>query len=134
MSHSDLKIKRKNENGVLKNLLISLMIGMIAFIGMMTVVSLIILNIAISQEYIYILVLIASGFSSLLGAAFACVFATGKRLITGMGLSVALAIIEFVLLLCFNNISLSNNIYFLLPTVIIFGFLGCLIGSNIKKK
>lgn len=134
MSYTDFKIKRKTENGLLKSFLVSLLIGLFTFVIILAVSSLIILNVSIEYEYLYFFVLIAAGVSALICAVSACLFIKDKRLLIGMGVSVVLAITEFVLLICFNNISLSNNVYFMFPIVIFFGFIGCVIGTNIKKK
>ena len=134
MSDSDIKFRNRTENNVLKKVLISFFIGVISFVFLLAVSSLILLKVNIRSEFMYIIVLISSSISSLISAAAACLFASGKRLITGMVIALILTITEFLLILCFNNANLSDNIYLMLPSAITAGFVGCVLGSNIRKK
>jgi len=135
MSYSDAIIKKsKKESSVLKKILTALFAGLFAFIAILTISSFIIINISISPEYLFAFVLLASGISAIIGSVFSCMLQTSKLLFFGMLISAILAIFEFLLLLCFNNISLSNHIYLLFPVVILSGFFGCVLGINIKKK
>lgn len=134
MSRSDLKIKRKTQNGLVKNCSVAFLTGFFIFILILTVESLIILSIQIEYKYLHFFVMIATAVSALFCAVFSCVFAGKNRLLTGMSVTFVLSITEFIVLLCFNNISLSYNIYFLFPIAIFSGFTGCIIGINLKKK
>lgn len=135
MSYSEIKTKRKkSERGVVKSALLSLSFGIFAFIAVLSISSILILNISIQSEYLYLFVLAAAGFSALVEAIIMCMFIKNKRLIFGLGLSASLSVCQFLILLCFNNASLSNTIYILFPIVIFCGFIGCVIGTNIKKK
>lgn len=134
MSNSDLKIKRKTQNSLIKNCSIAFLTGFFIFVLLLIVSSFLILNIVIEYRYLYLFVMFATAVSALFCALFSSIFAEKNRLATGMIVTVSLIIAEFIILLCFNNISLSNNIYFLFPVSIVFGFIGCIIGINKKKK
>lgn len=126
--------KIKKESSVAKKFITALLSGLFAFFVILTISSFIIINVSIPTEYFFAFVLLASGISSISGALFSCILLSSKLLLTGMTTSSILAIIEFLILMCFNNISLSGFIYLLFPVVIFSGFLGCVIGINIKKK
>lgn len=134
MSYSDLKIKRKAQNGLMKICSVAFLIGFFIFILILTVSSFIILSIPAEYKHLHIFVMIATALSALFCAVFSCVSVGKNRLITGMSVTMMLSITEFIVLLCFNNISLSYNIYFLFPIAIFFGFVGSVIGINVKKK
>lgn len=134
MPYSGLKKRiKKNDRGIAKNIVISLAIGIILFIIVLSASSLIMLNVAIDSEYLFLFVLIASGISALFSAFSSSLMLKNKRLIIGISISVVLAVFEFLILLCFNNASLSNLVYLIFPIMIFCGFTGYVIGTNIKK-
>lgn len=135
MSYSDTITKKiKKESSVLKKYITAIFAGLFTFIVILTISSFIIINISIPTEYLFAFVLLSSGISAIFGSVFSCFLQTSKLLFSGMFVSAILAIIEFLVLLCFNNVSLSNFIYLLFPVVIVAGFLGCIIAINVKKK
>lgn len=135
MPYSDRKAKKfKQERVVLKSILISLFIGLFAFVAVLSISSFIILKVSMQNEYLFIFVLVASGISAFLGSVSSCILLSSKRLISGMSIAAVFSVIEFIILLCFNNIALSNLVYLLFPIDMLCGFFGCVIGTNIKKK
>lgn len=122
------------KNGFPANIIRGFISGIIAFIGFTAIFSLVILKTSIPEKYFFIMVLISSALSALMGSLIACVNNKSKNLIIGMSVAIALLLAEFVILLCFNNAKLSNNIYFMFPSVLALGFIGCVIGTNIRKK
>ena len=134
MIHSDgLEKNIKKESSVAKKSILSLFFGLVAFIFALVISSFIIMNIYIPSEYIFIFVLIASGISAILCATMMCVLQKHRVLILSMIISVILSIIEFLILLCFNNINLSGYVYLLFPIVIFFSFVTNVVVLNIKK-
>lgn len=132
-----VKVRKNNnstERGYAKNIILSLLIGIISFVAVLAIFSVLILNVYIETGYLYLFVLIGAGISSFTTTVSICRFTLQKKLILSLSASVLLAIIEFLIILCFNNASLSNFVYLLFPIVIIFGFTGCVIGTNIRKK
>lgn len=134
MIHSDgLEKNIKKESSVAKKSILSLFFGLVAFIFALVISSFIIMNIYIPSEYIFIFVLIASGISAILCATMMCVLQKRRVLILSMIISVILSTIEFLILLCFNNINLSGYVYLLFPIVIFFSFITSVVVLNIKK-
>lgn len=135
MPYSDRKTKKiKQDRGIFKSILVSFFIGLFAFITVLSIISLIIMKVSAQNEYLFVFVLVASGISAFFGAVFSCIWLSSRRLLFGMSTSATLAVIEFIILLCFNNIALSNLVYLLFPIAVCCGFFGCVIGINIKKK
>lgn len=134
MPYSDLKIKSKSKNNTIKTCTISYLAGFFIFILTLAAASIFILNVHIESGHLHHFVMIATAVSAFISSLFSSIFVAKSRLAIGMGVSLLLAISEFLALLCFNNISLSGSIYFLFPIAVFFGFAGCIIGINIKKK
>ncbi len=107
--------------------------GVIAFIICLSAFSLIILKTNISEQYFFLMTLVCGGLSSFVGSLFAVRKAGSKKLPCGMFTAVFLLIVEFLLLLCFNKATMSNYIYLMFPISLFFGFIGCVIGINIRK-
>ena len=134
MIHSGgLEKNIKKESSVVKKSIFALLFGLLAFIFTLMISSFIIMNIYIPSEYIFIFVLIASGISAILCASIMCVLQKYRVLILSMIISVILSIIEFLILLCFNNINISGYVYLLFPIVIFFSFITNVVVLNIKK-
>ena len=131
---SGVKTKNKSNSTILSKILYSTITGILIFVILLAVSSLLILNIFIPSEYLYILILIASGLSVIAGSAFGSFTANTKKLFFGMAVALTLTVIEFVLLLCFNNIAISEKIIMILPVSVISGFIGSVAGVNIIKK
>lgn len=131
---SGVKTKSKSNGTILSRILYSVIAGILIFVILLAVSSLLILNIFIPSEYLYILILISSGISVITGAATGSFLAPAKRLFFGMAVTLTLTVIEFTLLLCFNNIEISSNIIIILPVAVIAGFIGSVTGVNIIKK
>lgn len=108
--------------------------GIICFIVFLAATSLIVLKTAIAEKYFCILVLAVCAISSFVCAMTSCIKNKSRNLVIGMTSSIALLVLEFLVLLCFNSASVSNNLYFIIPANLILGFIGCVIGSNIRKK
>lgn len=131
---SGVKTKNKSNSTILSKILYSTITGILIFVILLAVSSLLILNIFIPSEYLYILILIASGLSVITGSAFGSFTANTKKLFFGMAVALTLTVIEFILLLCFNNIAISEKIIMILPVSVISGFIGSVAGANIIKK
>lgn len=108
-------------------------LGWIIFVALLALFSLIILKSEINHSLFFLFVLGASMVSVMVGCMFVSKKAVGKKLPLGMVCCLILLITEFILLLCFNNTALSNKIYLIFPCDIVFGFIGCIIGANIRK-
>ena len=116
------------------NFIRALLIGFAVFLVFLAVFSLLIMNVDIPDKYFWIFVLVSSAFSALVCSFAASVKLKSKALINGMLADIVLLIAEFIILLCFNNAQPTYNIYFIIPAVIVFGFLGCVAAINIKFK
>lgn len=129
--------KRKTKlssNSIFGNTLKGVMTGVISYIVLLSIFSLIILKTNIPSNLFFIFILISIGISVFIGSTFSSFIAKKSRFLNGMLTDVILIVIDFVLLLCFNNASLSVKIYLIIPVAIIFGFFGSAIGSNIRKR
>lgn len=134
MPYSDSKIKSRNKTNPFKTCAIAYTTGVFIFILTLAAASIFILNMAVESEHLHYFVMIATAVSAFVASLFSSLLVAKNRLGIGMGISLFLVISEFLVLLCFNNISLSGSIYVLFPIAIFFGFTGCIIGINIKKK
>lgn len=117
-----------------KSLLFSFFAGIFTFVAFLAVFSVVIMNFLIDKELFFLFVLLSSGISSFVCSITACRLSAQKKLIFSMSSSIILSVAEFLTILCFNNASLSNFVYFLFPIVIFFGFVGCVIGINVRKR
>ncbi|MBQ8209698.1 MAG: TIGR04086 family membrane protein [Clostridia bacterium] len=127
------KRNKPDSNSIFKCFLIGLISGLVSFVVFLAVFSIVILNTDIPTTYFFIMVLIASGISSIVCAAGASISSSKNKLIIGMLCSITVIIIQFVILLCFNNADLSSKIYLMFPADIVAGFIGCVIGANIRR-
>lgn len=125
--------KKQKELGLPLNLLKGITVGILAFCILILICSLIVLKTAIESKYFFLLMFAASALSVFIGAASTCRSAGSRKLIAGMLTTAILLGIQFVILFCFNSAALSNSIYFIIPIDMIFGFLGCVAGANIRK-
>lgn len=107
--------------------------GVPAYVACLSVFSLIILKTNILEQYFFLMTLCCGGLSSFAGSLFASRKAGSKKLLSGMFTAVFLLIAEFLLLLCFNKADMSNYIYLMFPISLLLGFIGCVIGTNIRK-
>lgn len=135
MIHSGVITKNiKQESGAVKKCLIALSAGFLTFITSLIISSFLIMNVLIPTEHLYLFVLLSSGLSAILCSALTCFLQKNKLLFFSMTLTAILAIIEFLILLCFNNLSLSVYVYLLFPVVILCSFFSCLLFINVKRK
>lgn len=121
-------------NSIFANILKGLITGITTFLVVLAVFSLIILKTDISGSLFYIFVLITVGLSAFFGSFVTAVCAKKSRLIIAMFTALFLLSMSFILLLCFNNASLSVKIYLSAPIAVLFGFIGGVTGSNIRRK
>ena len=131
---SCVKSKNTSTLNIFNKIFYSTLIGIAIFIILLAVSSLLILNINIQSDRLYILILVTSRISVIVGATCGSFTASGKRLISGMTVTLILTVIEFVLLSCFNNIAISNKIIIIFPIAVISGFIGSITGTNVIKK
>ena len=124
----------RQESGVSKKSIIAVAFGFLVFIMTLAISSFFIMNVLIPTEYLYLFVLLASGLSAISCSTLICFLQKHRLLFFSMILTTILAIIEFLILLCFNNLSLSAYVYLLFPVVIICSFLSCVLITNVKKK
>lgn len=124
----------KQESSAAKKCIIAVSFGFLIFIIVLIISSFLIMNILMPTEHLYLFVLLASGLSSISCTAFTCFSQKHRLLFFSMISTAILAIIEFLILLCFNNLSLSAYVYFLFPIVILCSFLSCVLITNVKKK
>ena len=122
------------KNGTINHMLKGFIAGLLSFIILIAVFSLVVLKSSIPEKYFFILVLAASAVSSLIGSLAACFKNKSKNLIIGMSVAIILLLTEFIILLCFNNANLSNSVYLMFPSALALGFIGCIIGANIRTK
>lgn len=107
--------------------------GMAAYLILIMISSAVILNVSIQNKYLFLFMLASAGVSAVVGSALTAKSAPSKKLPLGMAASVILLILQMIILMCFNNTSMSNLVYLNIPVNLIFGFIGCIIGSNIRK-
>ena len=135
MIRSDKILKNiKQESGVAKKSIIAVVSGLLMFVIVLIISSFLIMNVLIPTDNLYLFVLLASGLSAISCSVFTCFLHKHRLLFFSMILTAILAIIEFLILLCFNNLSLSAYVYLLFPVVIICSFLSCVLITNVKKK
>lgn len=107
--------------------------GLISFVIALALSSLIVINSNITTNSFYIIVLIASALAAVLCAIITALSSAKNRLVTGMVAVIIITLIQFLILLCFNNADLSVKIYYMFPIDVAAGFLGCIAGSNIRR-
>lgn len=126
------KQKRSVNNSFASALVKGSLLGMAVFIVFLAIFSLVIIKSDIANHNFYILVLISSAVAALLSATTASCIASRARLIVGMLAVIIITLVQFFVLLCFNNSALSVKVYFMFPIDIVSGFLGCIAGTNIR--
>lgn len=128
---------RKNtgtsDSNLIKTAAISLFSGVLTFVTFLAVFSVLIMNVNIDKNYLFLFVLISSGVSAFISSIAVCRLSSQKKLVFSLAVAIVLSVAEFLVMLCFNNASLSNLVYLLFPVAIIFGFVGCVAGMNIRK-
>lgn len=129
-----LKSKNTKSSSAFINILKGLITGLLIFFLFLSVFSITIINTDISDRYLYLFILISSAFSEFSGSFITGLFQRKSRVIIATTTSIILLIFTFILLLCFNNASLSVRIYLLIPVALVFGFTGSLAGANSRKK
>lgn len=128
-------VKKKNQANTFPiGLLVGIASGAAVFALVLAIFSLVILKTNIPEQYFYFFILIAAALSSLVCGIAVCSRITRRRVIAGMIGVILLLILEFMLLLGFNYENFSNQIYLMIPSSVLFGFIGCVIGSNIRNK
>ena len=107
--------------------------GMAVYLILMMISSAVILNVSIQNKYLFLFMLASASVSAMVGSSLTAKSASSKKLPLGIATSVILLILQMIILMCFNNTSMSNLVYINIPVNLIFGFIGCIIGSNIRK-
>ena len=107
--------------------------GVAAYLILIMISSAVILNVSIQNKYLFLFMLASAGVSAIVGSSLTAKSAPSKKLPLGMAASVILLILQMIILMCFNNASMSNLVYLNIPVNLILGFIGCIIGSNIRK-
>ena len=131
-----VKVKPKKTKREINNLTVlslSVFISFLVFVFMLAVFSVIVMKNHTENSLLQVYVIISSGVSTLFAGLICSYSVKTKRLIYGMFSGIFVVICQFLILLCFNNVSMSWHIYFLIPVAIITSFSGCLAGINIKK-
>lgn len=134
MQKNKVKSKNHSANSITKNTLLGVIGGFIIFIIATICFSAIVLKTTIDNKIFFIFVLISACLSSTIGSFITAITAKKTRFLNGMLSTLLITGAEFIILLCFNNSSLSLKIYFLIPINIFTGFIGSAIGSNIQKR
>lgn len=135
MNHSEVVKKNiKQESSTARKSLISLFIGLCSFITVLIISSFVIMNVSIQAEYLFIFVLTASGISAIVCSTSVCIQQKHRILVFSVIISLILAIIEFLIILCFNNVRFSHYVYLLFPIMILCSFISCIIVLNLKKN
>ena len=121
-------------NSIINNTLKGMMAGIVSFTVFLAIFSLVILKTDIESRLFFIFILITVGLSAFIGSFFTSAAAKKTRLLNGLLTTLILLVLEFILLLCFNNASLSVKVYLMIPIGILLGFIGGALGSNLRKK
>ena len=129
---------RKKRNKTISNpihiAVLSLISGNIIFIVCICISATVITNIHIKQDYLYLLIIASSAFSSLFSSFCTSAKIRKNKLISGLLMSVSIVTLHFIIILCFNNSSLAIKTYLIFPADIIMGLTGAIAGINLIKK
>ncbi len=126
------KNKQKMKNPIIE-FIKSFSVGSVTFVLLIAISSLIIMNFDFPDKYLSAFVFAASAIAAFTTGLFASTTVKQNRLLFGMINIVVITVIHFLVLLCFNNVSLSSRIYLIFPLSLTLGFLGCLTGIKTKK-
>lgn len=134
MQKSKKQIRKKSVNNSFSiSLIKGILSGIAGYVIFLALFSVVILKSNISNDNYFIMVLISSCVSSVVAAVVSSISIQKSKLVTGMLSTIIVTIIQFIILLCFNNIDLSVKVYLMFPINIVIGFLGSIIGTNIKR-
>ncbi len=133
MSVKVKSVKQKKELNSISVIMMSVFLSFAVFVFMLIIFSFYIMKTHTQISVLQLFVIIASGISTLFSGFLSSYAIKSKKLIFGMLSGIFVAVCEFLILLCFNNASLTWQVYFLIPVAIITSFVGCLTGINIKK-
>ena len=123
-----------SNNSLISVLIKSSVIGILAFVIMLAIFSIVIMNSEIASHNFFIMVLVASGIAAIVSSLVSSIFAYRYSLITGMLAVIIITSIQFLILLCLNNADLSMKVYLMFPINFVAGFIGCVAGTNIIRK
>lgn len=108
--------------------------GIIAFIFILSMFALIVMNIYTPQNMMRIYVIADAAVVSFIISVICCRVIQHKKLIFGMTLSLLTVISEFILILCFNSADITPETYLMFPVVLIISLIGCITGSNMRIR
>lgn len=125
---------KKTTKKPVTNLLISVMTGIIVFIFLSSLSSIIMLNVNIEKNYLFLLNYFISALSIFVSALISAHKSTNKKLINGFITGIILIILFLLIYLSFNKYSFSLKLILIIPISFVFCFIGCVTGINMKRK
>lgn len=125
---------RKTTKSPVRTIFLSVLTGFIAFTLLTSLISIIMLNIHIENKYLYLLNYIISSLSILFSAMITANKSINKRLLNGFITGIILISIILLVYLSFNKYIFSLKLMLIIPVCLIFCFIGCVAGINMKKR
>lgn len=116
------------------NFLISIIIGISAFVLLLSICAFLLLKININSNYLFLFNFVVSAISVFIGAFVSAYKSKNKKLLKGLLTSLILIIIYFFLFLFMNKYIFTMNLLLIIPVCILTGFIGCVTGINIKRR
>lgn len=111
------------------SILRGVIIGIIGFVFFLSIFSILILIFNIPSDNFIVMVLVASALSVIVSFLTVSNLICNNKLIAGMLSVFIVTIIQFFILLCFNNIDLSVKVYLMFPVNLVVAFIGSIICS-----
>ena len=109
-------------------------VGIILFLTILAIFSVVVMNVDTTQTLMQIYVFADAAIVSFVVSLLSCMVFQSKKLLSGMIIAVMTGVSEFLLLISFNNTNMDVRIYIMIPVILIFSFVGCVSGCNIKLK
>lgn len=132
---SEIKYKRKKRSSnPASEIIISVLFGNIIFSIMLSVFAILIMNISVKSEYLFLFIIASSALAIFISAIYSSRKISKNRLLSGMISGTIIVLIHFLIILCFNNAQLAMRTYFIFPSAILSSFLGSITGINTVKK
>ena len=116
------------------NIIVLYVAGISLFLTILAFFTVVIMNVDTSHTLMQIYVISDAGIVSFIISLVSCMVFQSKRLVCGMIISVMTGISELLLLISFNNANMDARFYIMIPVILVFGFVGCVSGCNIRVK
>lgn len=128
------KESRFAKRSVLKTVIISILIYVLFFGGILVASGYICYTKEISAERLWLCYLAASCFGSIVSIGYASSKLSIKGLITGIAYSFALTVVHSGIILACNSGNTGSHSLIILISIIVIGILSGIIGANFKKQ